>query len=1248
MLLALVSLVFTATASAQVTYGGIQSNITGPGGSWSGPVGVASDTSGNIYVGQYNSIAGAWSVIKVNASTHATSTYITGTVSCGGTNVILTSPQLIVNDAANNLYIANQGTNQIMVWSTTSNTCTKYYGAPGVFSIALDSAGDIFYGSTGVIGKITAGAANGTAGTSIITSGITYANGLAIAPAAVGGLAVGDLLATDSTSGTLNRYTLASGYSSASKTTLATGLTNPYGLMFDSSNNLYVAVGGLNEVVKYASSSNYATQIPVIPYALNAEGIGQDPSGNLYFTAYVGGVVTELCTSGACVSPTVNIGSSSSNISVNFQIASGTTVSGFAYLDQGISGTTSEFNAPSSDSNTSLCTAKTYSAATVCDVDFAFKPTYPGYRYGAIQVLGSSSAILSSVFVGGIGVGPELAFSPAVQSTVGTSLTTPQGVFVDGFDNVYITDTVTSTGSIQKVTSGGVQSTIPISGVAALSNPGGVFVDGAGNIYIADYSTSRVVKVPWNSATSTYGTATTLGTGISTPNDVAVDGNGNVYIANEGANTVVKIPWNGTAYGTQINLPSPSPAFSGLSPTGVAVDGNLNVYAADYHGNAVWKYVWNGTGYNTAVTVGSGLLNPFNVSVDANGNVYIADYGNRRVVVEPWSGSSYGTQTVVATVANNGLATPTGVSVDGNGNVYIADQGNNRILKLSNSTGAALTFKTATNIGSADSTDDPQSFTIVNVGNAPLSITVPSSGSNPSIASGFSYDASSTCPDVLSTGSAGTITQGASCTYAVDFIPTAAGTNSGSLILSDNNLYKSGGATQTVSLTGTGLQITPTLTWTPVAPTGGTVTGTGTSTLATIPYLTPLGTLLNASTGSVTSTCTYTATPSGQAVTSATANLTVGSYTLTATCVPSNTSLYTTTTSTISLKVTQLTPTITWATPASITYGTALSTTQLNATASVAGTSFVYTPAAGTILTPGSHTLSVLFTPTDTVDYTTATATVSINVTQATPVATLTATPNPIFVLNPVTVKVTLPAIGGGAVPTGTVNFFDGSTQLNTTAVALVSGSASLTFNPTVTGTHTLTAVYSGDTNYLTATSNAVAEVVADFTITAVTSPTTILPGGIATYTVTLTPLITPTFPAAITLTTTGGPSTEALTLSSTTAAAGAGVTNITMTVAVPSTIVENRNQKNPWQRVAPVSLALLLLPFLGKMRRKLSSAVRLAILMAVGFAAVAGMSGCGNNPSGYFGQQPKTFIITVTGTSGLLSHSTNVSLTVE
>ncbi len=85
---------------------------------------------------------------------------------------------------------------------------------------------------------------------------------------------------------------------------------------------------------------------------------------------------------------------------------------------------------------------------------------------------------------------------------------------------------------------------------------------------------------------------------------------------------------------------------------------------------------------------------------------------------------------------------------------------------------------------------------------------------------------------------------------------------------------------------------------------------------------------------------------------------------------------------------TPTTPTITWPNPANITYGTALSSTQLDATANVPGT-FTYTPAAGTVLGAGNgQTLSALFVPTDTKDYTDNTATATINVTQATPTIT--------------------------------------------------------------------------------------------------------------------------------------------------------------------------------------------------------------------------------------------------------------------
>jgi len=165
--------------------------------------------------------------------------------------------------------------------------------------------------------------------------------------------------------------------------------------------------------------------------------------------------------------------------------------------------------------------------------------------------------------------------------------------------------------------------------------------------------------------------------------------------------------------------------------------------------------------------------------------------------------------------------------------------------------------------------------------------------------------------------------------------------------------------------------------------------------------------------------------------------------------------------------VNKVTPVITWANPADITYGTALSATQLNATAPVPGT-FAYTPAAGTILNVGNaQTLSVTFTPTDTTNYTTAPATASINVIKVTPTLGVTASANP----STYGQGVTFTANVTPATATGTIQFqVDGVNS--GTPVALASGSATSASITTLTaGPHTITAVYSGDGNVFGATS---------------------------------------------------------------------------------------------------------------------------------------------------------------------------------
>jgi hexosaminidase len=70
---------------------------------------------------------------------------------------------------------------------------------------------------------------------------------------------------------------------------------------------------------------------------------------------------------------------------------------------------------------------------------------------------------------------------------------------------------------------------------------------------------------------------------------------------------------------------------------------------------------------------------------------------------------------------------------------------------------------------------------------------------------------------------------------------------------------------------------------------------------------------------------------------------------------------------------------VTWANPAPIYYGTALGSSQLDASANVPGT-FVYSPVSGTALNSGTHTLSTIFTPADQVDFAKATNTVTLTV----------------------------------------------------------------------------------------------------------------------------------------------------------------------------------------------------------------------------------------------------------------------------
>ncbi len=129
----------------------------------------------------------------------------------------------------------------------------------------------------------------------------------------------------------------------------------------------------------------------------------------------------------------------------------------------------------------------------------------------------------------------------------------------------------------------------------------------------------------------------------------------------------------------------------------------------------------------------------------------------------------------------------------------------------------------------------------------------------------------------------------------------------------------------------------------------------------------------------LTSTDGAVVLPADSTLTSGVGTFSVTFETLGAQTVTATDTVTSSITGSASVTVAKGTPTITWNTPSAISYGTAISATQLNATASVGG-ALTYSPTSGTILDAGAQTLEARFVPSDLAHYNTATASISLEV----------------------------------------------------------------------------------------------------------------------------------------------------------------------------------------------------------------------------------------------------------------------------
>jgi Bacterial Ig-like domain (group 3)/FG-GAP-like repeat len=296
----------------------------------------------------------------------------------------------------------------------------------------------------------------------------------------------------------------------------------------------------------------------------------------------------------------------------------------------------------------------------------------------------------------------------------------------------------------------------------------------------------------------------------------------------------------------------------------------------------------------------------------------------------------------------------------------------------------------------------------------------------------------------------------------------------------------------------------------------------------------------------------------------------------------------------------------------------------------------------------GAHTITAVY-PGDTNFSGNTSAAFTLTVAKASSTTALTSSANPVIVTGAITFTASISSSGS---PTGTVNFYDGTTLLGSGAVQ--AGKASYTTSALAAGTHTITATYTGDTGNSSSTSAALSEVVQDFSITSGGgtsggggAPTqTVAPGGTATYQLNFGTTANTIFPDAVTLSVSGLPTGATATLNPASLPAGSTLGSVTLTIHVPSNSAQLQYEQLLDRSLVPAAFALLLLPFSRRTRgmaRRMGRVVPVLAILLGSLAGVASLSGCGGK-----GHPVKSYAITVTATSGTLTRSTVVNLTVK
>ncbi len=620
----------------KVTPGGTLSIIagTGTGGAptagvavsskLNSPYAVAVDSSGNLYIGDYNN----HEVEKVTPggtlSIYA-GTGTPGTPTAGlATNANMGAPDGLVFDSSGDLYVDDYVDH--LVYEVTAETAPVFTAdAPGAATV-------------GAAYSYTFVASGSPSPTFAVASGSLPAELTLNA-------ATGVLSGTPTTSG-VSTFTVSATNGGGSVTTGSLSITSGSSPVF-TADTPFSATTGVAYSYMFAASGSPSPTFAVASGSLPAGLSLNTSTGVLSGTPTGSGTFTVSATNtfGTATSPSITMTALTPDQLLVYA---------------GVIG------------HSGLPTAGPASTSYLLDPDgIAFDSSGDVYiaDTGESEVLEVNPAGTLSVFAG-TGTSGAPTPGPATSS----ELHAPEGLTVDSAGNVYIVDSDNS--EIEKVNTSGVLSVVAGNGTAGtptagpatsshLNQPRGVVLDSAGNMYIADTGNDAVEKVntsgvlsviagvPGISGAPTAGPASS--SHLSNLCGIAIDSSGNLYIGDNGNDVVEEITASGTlsviaGIATHAGTPTPGPATSSHldNPRGVAVDAAGDVFVVDNGNHEVDKIspagtlaVIAGTGSPGAPTGGtatsSDLYNPQGIGVDSAGNVYIGDTINN--LVEKISGT---------------------------------------------------------------------------------------------------------------------------------------------------------------------------------------------------------------------------------------------------------------------------------------------------------------------------------------------------------------------------------------------------------------------------------------------------------------------------------------------------------------------------------------------------------------------------------------------------------------------------------